>query len=138
MVTLALSCLLFTGCATLPEPDCERVQVGDTVVRYCKSQERVRLKCAKKARKTDDGVLLDFDGRTADGREIKACTYWYPNAPEGMPRFSVWLWKTEAWRRSHEDCHIAVFRAIEAGEATEADHARCARFGCENERKVFR
>lgn len=113
------------GCATIP--DCREVCVADTCVHYCRTQERVTRRCAKNAFKSDTGDLWREDGTyvDADGKThfIAACTDHYPG--HKYP-FHVWLWELEAWRRSHEDCHIAVFKR---GGSIQEHQETCHDFG---------
>lgn len=124
--------LLLLGCATL-KPDCQAVCVEDTCIHYCETQERVTRRCAKNAFKSDtgdvwrdDGTFIDKDGKL---NYIAACTEYYPT--HKYP-FHIWVWKVEAWRISHEACHIYVYLR----HGSFADHqATCHDFGLNRGKK---
>ena len=123
------SCLLTLGCTT-PDHlvngckfDCEL----DTCRVYCPTQEQVTTKCGRDHnkmpwhQKADDGTEL-IGGRGADGRYVRACTFYYPTREYN---FYTWLWQDEAWRDVHEGCHRKLYRE----HGFRADHSKCLSVG---------
>lgn len=119
-----------SGCASFGQPDnllskgCDKTYEGDIIVLTCETQEIVTRHCAKGAKRSDTGFLWDKSGHGPKGEYIAACAEWFPNAKEY--KFRIWLWKDEAWRRSHEEgCHVSLWRR----HGALANHAQCAPYG---------
>lgn len=131
-----LSMAALTGCATFGQPDnllskgCVKTYEGDIIVLTCETQELVTRHCAKGAKTSDSGFAWDKDGYGPKGQYIGACAEWFPDAE--TYKFRIWLWKQEAWRRSHEEgCHVALWRKYGAF----ADHSKCVDYGYDKKKK---
>lgn len=133
-VTVGISLLYLSGCAHqkgLETPGIVKMYEADTIVLYYNSREHQQAACGKilAGGRTDAGLIWHKDGTDSNGGRAAACSSFDPKR-KNYP-FHIYLWVQEAFRRSHEECHVNIWRTY----GLFGNHSVCKDYGYDKPRK---